>query len=162
MGLLRGWGGRLVLLPISTAPATTPSPGSHHTTTGPCFTRQPAAKQHKPHRQAPAAPAQPDSTSSPPVANQCVSVASASPSALSASCGPDRLAGSNPSRMDSSRSTSACVRLSLISSINGTLYPVLSSNEVAAACQVPRGSVVYLITKGHELYLASQRKDIEP
>jgi hypothetical protein len=27
---------------------------------------------------------------------------------------------------------------------------------------VPRGSVVYLITKGHELYLASQRKDIEP
>ena len=38
----------------------------------------------------------------------------------------------------------------------------LSLNDVAAACQVPRGSVVYLITKGHELYLASQRKDIEP
>ena len=38
----------------------------------------------------------------------------------------------------------------------------LSLNDVAAACQVPRGSVVYLITRGHELYLASQRKDIEP
>ena len=38
----------------------------------------------------------------------------------------------------------------------------LSLNEVAAACQVPRGSVVYLISKGHELYLASQRKDIVP
>ena len=38
----------------------------------------------------------------------------------------------------------------------------LSLNEVAAACQVPRGSVVYLISKGHELFLASQRKDIVP
>lgn len=38
----------------------------------------------------------------------------------------------------------------------------LSLNDVATACQVPRGSVVYLISKGHELYLASQRKDIEP
>lgn len=39
----------------------------------------------------------------------------------------------------------------------------LSLNDVAAACQVPRGSVVYLISKGHEMYLASQReKDIEP
>ena len=38
----------------------------------------------------------------------------------------------------------------------------LSLNEVAAACQVPRGSVVYLISKGHELFLVSQRKDIEP
>lgn len=39
----------------------------------------------------------------------------------------------------------------------------LSLNDVAAACQVPRGSVVYLISKGHEMYLAQQReKDIEP
>lgn len=38
----------------------------------------------------------------------------------------------------------------------------LSLNDVALACQVPRGSVVYLISKGHEQFLASQRKDIEP
>lgn len=38
----------------------------------------------------------------------------------------------------------------------------LSLNDVAAACQVPRGSVVYLISKGHEQFLAQQRKDIEP
>ena len=38
----------------------------------------------------------------------------------------------------------------------------LSLNDVAKACQVPRGSVVYLINKGHELYLANQRKNIEP
>lgn len=38
----------------------------------------------------------------------------------------------------------------------------LSLNEVAAACEIPRGSVVYLISKGHELYLAEQRKDVAP
>lgn len=38
----------------------------------------------------------------------------------------------------------------------------LSLNEVAAACGVPRGSVVYIISKGHEQFLAEQRKDIEP
>lgn len=39
----------------------------------------------------------------------------------------------------------------------------LSLHDVAAACQVPRGSVVYLISKGHELFLASQRQNgIEP
>jgi hypothetical protein len=37
----------------------------------------------------------------------------------------------------------------------------LSLNDVAAACQIPRGSVVYLISKGHEMYLAEQRKEVE-
>jgi orotate phosphoribosyltransferase-like protein len=36
----------------------------------------------------------------------------------------------------------------------------LSLNDVATACQVPRGSVVYLITKGHELYLASHGRTL--
>lgn len=38
----------------------------------------------------------------------------------------------------------------------------LSLNDVAAACGVPRGSVVYLISKGHEQFLSEQRKDVEP
>ena len=38
----------------------------------------------------------------------------------------------------------------------------LSLDDVAKACGVARGSVAYIIAKGHELYLKQQRRDYNP
>jgi orotate phosphoribosyltransferase-like protein len=36
----------------------------------------------------------------------------------------------------------------------------LSLSEIATACKVPRGSVAYLISQGHEIHLAAMRSQL--
>lgn len=37
----------------------------------------------------------------------------------------------------------------------------MALESIGRTCKVPRGSVVYLVSKGHELHLADQRKEVE-